>query len=87
MCKVLYFVIFLRQVATGHLIAKKKNKLYISYVLQIVHKKSIHIKCDYLKKRKNLFKNDFFKENVQLQLDLKKNHDMIFVLPLYTDTW
>jgi hypothetical protein len=25
--------------------------------------KSIHIKCDYLKKRKNLFKNYFFKES------------------------
>ena len=30
-----------------------KYKLYFSYVLQNFHKKSIHIKCDYLKKRKN----------------------------------
>ena len=27
--------------------------------------KNIHIKCDYLKKRKNLFKNDFFKESLK----------------------
>ena len=36
------------------------NKLYFSYVLQNFHKKSIHIKCYYLQKRKSLFKNDFF---------------------------
>jgi hypothetical protein len=38
----------------------KKQALFQLYVLQNFHKKSIHIKCDYLKKRKNLFKNDFF---------------------------
>jgi hypothetical protein len=26
---------------------------------------SIHIKCDYLKKRKDLFKNDFLKESLK----------------------
>jgi hypothetical protein len=34
---------------------------FISAVLQNYHKKSIHIKCYYLQKRKSLFKNDFFK--------------------------
>jgi hypothetical protein len=43
----------------------KKNKLYFSYVLQNFQKKNIHIKCDYLKKRKNLFKNDFFKDSLK----------------------
>jgi hypothetical protein len=34
---------------------------YISaFLLLNFHKKNILIKCDYLKKRKNLFKNDFF---------------------------
>ena len=26
---------------------------------------NMHIKCDYLKKRKNLFKNDFLKESLK----------------------
>jgi hypothetical protein len=34
---------------------------FISAVLQNFRKKSIHIKCYYLQKRKSLFKNDFFK--------------------------
>jgi hypothetical protein len=40
-----------------------KTKLYFSYVLLNFHQKIIDIKCDYLKKRRNLFKNDFFKES------------------------
>jgi hypothetical protein len=35
-----------------------KNKLYLSYVLLNFHKKIIHIKCDYLKKQRNLFKKE-----------------------------
>jgi hypothetical protein len=35
--------------------------IYFSYVLHNFHKKSIHIKCYYLQKRKSLFKNDFLK--------------------------
>ena len=36
---------------------------FISGVLLNFHQKIIDIKCDYLKKRRNLFKNDFFKES------------------------
>ena len=36
---------------------------FISAVLLNVHQTIIDIKCDYLKKRRNLFKNDFFKKS------------------------
>ena len=45
-----------------------KNKLYFSYVLLNFHKKIIHIKCDYLKKRRNLFKYDLFLESQKIFL-------------------
>jgi hypothetical protein len=35
-------------------ICMPKNKLYFSHVLLNLHAKIIHIKCDYLKKRRNL---------------------------------
>ena len=37
-----------------------KNKLYLSFFIPKFSQKNILIKCDYLKKRRNLFKNDFF---------------------------
>jgi hypothetical protein len=37
-----------------------KNKLYFSYVSLNFHNKIIHIKCDYLRKRRNLFNFFFF---------------------------
>jgi hypothetical protein len=42
---------------------QKKKKLYFIYVLLNFHKNIIHIKCDYLKKRRNLFKNDLYLES------------------------
>ena len=46
--------------AEGKTSACQKNKFYFSYVLLNFQKQIIHIKCDYLKKRRNLFKNDLF---------------------------
>ena len=37
-----------------------KNELYFSFFIPKFSQKNILIKCDYLKKRRNLFKNDFF---------------------------
>ena len=42
-----------------------KTKLYFSYVLLNFHQKIIDIKCDYLKKQRNLFKNDFFERKLK----------------------
>jgi hypothetical protein len=44
--------------AEGKNFCMPKTKLYFSYVLVNFHQKIIDIKCDYLKKRRNLFKND-----------------------------
>ena len=43
---------------------KKKQALFQLCFIKF-SQKNIHIKCDYLKKRKNLFKNDFFKESLK----------------------
>ena len=48
--------------AEGKTSACQKNKLYFSHVLLNLHAKIIHIKCDYLKKRRNLFNNFFFQK-------------------------
>jgi hypothetical protein len=45
-----------------HLHAKKKQALFQLCFIKISPK---NIKCDYLNKRKNLFKNDFFKESLK----------------------
>ena len=47
-----------------HLHAKKKPS-FISAMFYKFSQKNLHIKCDYLKKRKNLFKIDFFKESLK----------------------
>jgi hypothetical protein len=43
--------------------AKKKPNYISAFLLLNFHTKNILIKCDYLKKRINLFKNDFFLES------------------------
>jgi hypothetical protein len=68
MCKVLYFVVFLRQVATGHFVGKNicmpNNKLYFSYVLQNFHKK-VYISDVIIFKNEKVFLKMIFLKQVK----------------------